>query len=232
MLENIRPEVLIYIPVMLFSLTVHEFAHALAAKLGGDHTATYQGRLTLNPIVHMDPIGTVLMPLLAIFQSGFPMLFWAKPVPVNLLRLRHSIWHVYVALAGPASNLLLAALAVTVLKLIMMVGGLPLAIQMQGPSDASGSSMAEAIFLVFQMFIHVNIWLAIFNMIPLPPLDGSTLVYYFFIRGNHKAEMAWLNFSQYGFIALFLMIQIRPVQDLLARANSIPFEFVMNWVKL
>src|SRR5687767_13202958 len=98
-----EPHVLLSLPVFLFSLTVHECAHALVAWWGGDDTASLQGRLTLNPVSHIDPIGTILIPLLNML-SNFPLIGWAKPVPVNPMRLKNSMWMVYVAAAGPISN--------------------------------------------------------------------------------------------------------------------------------
>ncbi len=189
-----NPELLIWFPVFLFSLTLHEFAHALAAKWGGDMTATYKGRLTLNPIPHIDPIGTVALPLMSAL-SGVPLIGWAKPVPVNDLRLRHSRWTVWVSLAGPISNLLLVAIAAIILKVVFafnLLGG--------GPVTPGFGSAAGAILLVGIMFIMVNTGLAIFNMLPIPPLDGSHVFHYFFVRRNPRMWKVWEFMHLYGFL--------------------------------
>ena len=109
---------LMFYPMFLFSLTIHEIAHALTANWGGDMTATYQDRLSLNPVVHMDPIGTFLIPIINSIHST-PLFGWAKPVPVNEARFSDMRWNVVVALAGPFSNFLLALFASLVFSLLL-----------------------------------------------------------------------------------------------------------------
>jgi Zn-dependent protease len=161
-LESLTPEILAqgitYYVVLLFSLSVHESAHAWMALQMGDDTAARQGRITLNPLAHIDPIGTVAIPLLQIFWGGVPLLGWAKPTPVagqNLRRLARG--HVMVAGAGPVSNLLLA-FGFTAL---LFVG-------FRTPARDVDPLMALLI-----TGVQMNVVLAIFNLIPLPPLDGS-----------------------------------------------------------
>jgi len=145
--------------VLLGSLSIHEAAHAWAADRLGDPTARLLGRLTLNPVAHIDPIGTLLLPGIAIL-TGIPIIGWAKPVPVNLHQLRHPRRDfMYIAAAGPASNLLQAVVIATVAWLIFP-GGLE-----QG---LLGLLLAQAIFL--------NVLLALFNLIPVPPLDGGNVI--------------------------------------------------------
>ena len=150
---------------LLLALTVHEAAHAWAASRLGDPTARLQGRLSLNPAVHIDPIGTIMLPLLA-FALNAPIIGWAKPVPVDgryLKNFRRDF--MWIALAGPASNLLLAMLA------SLMLRALPLL-----PASVGTISIVEPLLQFAYGFFRVNILLAMFNMIPVPPLDGSNVV--------------------------------------------------------
>jgi Zn-dependent protease len=150
---------------LLLALTVHEAAHAWAASRLGDPTARLQGRLSLNPAVHIDPIGTVLLPLLA-FAMNAPIIGWAKPVPVDGRHLKHFrrdfMW---IALAGPASNVLLAILASLLLRAMPLL-----------PVSVGTISIVEPLLQFAYGFFRVNILLAMFNMIPVPPLDGSNVV--------------------------------------------------------
>jgi len=145
--------------VLLFSLSVHESAHGWMAYRMGDDTAAQQGRISLNPFVHIDPVGTVLIPLLQIFWGG-PFLGWAKPTPVgahNFRRLARG--HILVAGAGPVSNLLLALLFTAALFVAVRVS----------PSETFHTPLLAILITGVQM----NVALAIFNLVPLPPLDGS-----------------------------------------------------------
>ncbi|GIX44389.1 MAG: peptidase M50 [Candidatus Sumerlaea sp.] len=215
------PELLLYIPVFLFSLTVHEFAHALTARAAGDMTAAYRGRLTLNPIAHIDPIGTVVLPLLALF-SGVPMIGWAKPVPVNELHFRRPIWTVWVALSGPLSNFFLA---------ILFAGVLKLAVHANLLSSLPESFLSILVTLV-QTFIVLNVVLGMFNLLPIPPLDGSHIVYHFLIRGNERLWGLWMFLHQYGFLILWVAILVPPVRALLASAYMVPIQFLLSWVQM
>lgn len=150
--------VLILFAILVASLSVHEAAHAATADRLGDSTARQLGRITLNPLAHIDWIGTVLFPLVAIY-TGFPLIGWAKPVPVNFRNLRSPRRDfAIIAAAGPASNLILAA-------------GLALIVAIAG-SDYEVSNI-EAILI---RAVNLNILLAIFNMIPVPPLDGGNVL--------------------------------------------------------
>jgi len=151
--------------VLLFSLTVHETAHAWTADRLGDPTARLLGRVSLNPVVHADLIGTVLFPLIGMMTSA-PIIGWAKPVPVNISRLRRERRdYVLVAAAGPASNLLLAVGAAFVLA------ALPIAPVVLGEPNVSAPI---ATFL--SRALELNVLLAVFNMLPIPPLDGGNVV--------------------------------------------------------
>jgi Zn-dependent protease len=156
--------------VLLFSLSFHEAAHAWAALRMGDDTALREGRISLNPVVHIDPIGTVLLPLLMFLSSGSPVFGWAKPTPYNPANFRHdrtmARGHVMVAGAGPISNLILA-LVFTVLLLVSLKAGLI------DPSYVQRNAPPPPLLVLLATGLQINVLLAIFNLLPLPPLDGS-----------------------------------------------------------
>lgn len=157
-MENL-PFQLTLFALLLISLSIHEAAHAWAADRLGDPTARQLGRLTLNPAAHIDPIGTLLLPAIAIF-TRLPIIGWAKPVPVNLHHLRHPRRDfMYIAAAGPISNLLQAVLFAVAARLAFP-GGIE-----QG---FAGELLLQGIFL--------NVLLALFNLIPVPPLDGGNVL--------------------------------------------------------
>ncbi len=212
------PHILLFIPVFLFALTFHEFAHAWTAKKAGDLTAAYAGRLTLNPLPHIDPIGTVVLPLAALLLN-VPMIGWAKPVPVNQLRFRKEIWHLWVSLAGPASNFLLAFVAALVLKLLG-----------SGPAVESTSASQVALLKLAIIFIQINITLAVFNMLPIPPLDGSSLVYFFLVRKIPNLWDVWVSLTRYGFLVLWILVAfVPPFQRLLSIAFRLPANLLLQW---
>jgi Zn-dependent protease len=159
------PSLFLSMLVLVFSLTVHEAAHAWTADKLGDPTARMLGRVSLNPMVHFDPIGTILLPLIAAI-SGAPLLGWAKPVPVRtrgLKNLRRDF--LLIAAAGPASNLLLAVGGALVWHIMRGMVGVDGSINPNGP----------VVFLL-DRFIIMNLLLAVFNMIPVPPLDGGNVL--------------------------------------------------------
>jgi Zn-dependent protease len=149
--------------VLLFSLSVHESAHAWAALRMGDDTAAQQGRITLNPLAHIDPVGTVLMPLLQFMWGGIPLLAWAKPTPVQANNFRAGMFRkgqILVAGAGPLSNFALALVFTALFFVFRRVAG-----------EAGDLTTPAWYLLAYGIFMNVG--LAIFNLVPLPPLDGS-----------------------------------------------------------
>ena len=156
-------QLLVILSVLLFSLTVHETAHAVTADWFGDPTARRLGRISLNPLVHLDPVGSVLLPLVGYFAGGF-VFGWAKPVPVNTANLKHHRRDfLVIAAAGPASNIVLAIGASVLLGVVP--GGL-----------AASEGVAGALATVGFAMLQLNLLLAVFNMLPIPPLDGGNVL--------------------------------------------------------
>jgi len=180
--------VLIYALPVLFSITVHEAAHAYAARYFGDYTATMLGRVTLNPVKHIDPIGTILMPLLLYFSTSGAFLFgYAKPVPVNFGKLRNPkrdmIW---VALAGPASNFV-QAIAWALLLVVLVA-----------------TQTDERFFIeMARAGILVNLVMWAFNLFPLPPLDGGRILVGLLPA---RAAMTFSRLEPYGFFIVLALV--------------------------
>ena len=177
------------IPAVLLGLTVHELAHAWVAVWLGDDTPRRMGRLSLNPIKHIDPVGAILLLI-----AGFG---WAKPVIIDRDQLRHPTRDdLLISVAGPFSNFVLAALLALLLRPIVMVGW----------TRIPGS--LDAIFTTFVAFIWINIGLGVFNLLPIPPLDGSHIVSSLLDRHNPKAAAAYRRIGSYALLAVILLDRV------------------------
>ncbi len=176
--------------VFLFAISVHESAHAWTANYYGDPTARMLGRITLNPIHHIDPIGTVLLPLAALIYH-FPMIGWAKPTPVNPLNFgkNHVRADIMTSVAGPVSNLIVATGSVIVLAVVLR-GRYVL------------GAAAEPLFTLFYAALQINVLLAVFNMIPLPPLDGSHVLRHFL---SGSALALYDRIGMFGLLLFFFL---------------------------
>jgi Zn-dependent protease len=195
--------------VLMFSVIVHEVAHGYVAMLNGDPTARLSGRITLNPIPHIDPIGTILLPLILLFTGSQLLFGWAKPVPVNPSYFRdYRLGEVTTSFAGPASNLLLALLFSFLLRL-----------HLGGPG----------LLLLAYYGCTINIFLAIFNLIPIPPLDGSHLVAAFL---PYRLLQYYRYLEPVGFIVILLLFYsgimgaiLMPIYRLIAAFMHVPLVF-------
>ncbi len=197
------PYLVIGLLVLIFSLSVHEAAHAWSASRLGDDTAKRLGRVTLNPVVHVDPIGTLLLPAIAMV-SGAPLIGWAKPTPVNTRNLRQPRRdHILVTAAGPMSNMLIAFVAAAALR-----------------AGASGDWLG---LLVIEA-LTLNVLLAVFNMLPLPPLDGGQILMAL-LPPRVAARFGFLY--EYGFLILLGLL----VSGILFSIIGPPYYLILSWLR-
>lgn len=178
-------EFIFQIAILIMSVVIHEVAHGYAANALGDPTARLQGRLTLNPLKHLDPVGSVIIPVISYFFGGF-IFGWAKPVPYNPYNLKPGRWpEVWVALAGPGSNVALAV----IFSVILRVG--------------INHNLPTGFVHITGLIILVNLLLAVFNLMPIPPLDGSRLLFAIFPEKVYRLRNF---FERYGFILVIFFI--------------------------
>ncbi len=196
---------LITFPLLLVSITIHEFSHGCAAYKLGDPTAKYSGRLTLNPLAHIDPVGTIILPLMLFFASQGKFVFGAaKPVPVNFNLLRNPkrdiIW---VGASGPAANFILAFILSVVLKII---------------------PLNDFLSVITLKLILINVILGVFNLIPIPPLDGSRIA-----AGLMPKNIAYQysKIEPYGFIIVILLIYLGIFNRIIFPVVKI----ILSWLK-
>ena len=195
--------------VLLFALSLHESAHGWMASLLGDQTARMLGRITLNPIKHIDPVGTIMLPLVALV-THIPVIGWAKPTPVNSRNFKHYVRDdILTTLAGPVSNVIASVVSLLVLIVLAKTSPVGLAsvrsVAMRGiagpdPLLMAVSPIAYPLVLIFYFGMLLNLFLAAFNLLPLPPLDGSHIF-------RHMLPYRWLPvYDRLGILSLFLML--------------------------
>src|ERR1700730_16588645 len=196
-------DILFQLIVFLFAISIHESAHAWMASRRGDQTARMLGRVTLNPIKHIDPVGTVLLPLIAMV-SHFPVIGWAKPTPVDPRNFKNPVLDdILTAVVGPISNFIVAGGAVLILVLVKIVS--PTARQIvfgipQGLTQPDTNSFLVPLCLLIYELMVINIVLAVFNLIPVPPLDGSHVLRHLLPAGLLRI------YDTLGMVGLFLLV--------------------------
>ena len=197
------------LPIFLLAIVFHEYAHAWMAKRFGDPTAEREGRLTFNPAAHLDPLGTIFFPLLSVFIGGV-MFGWARPVPIDLRyfkNVRSGIF--WVSFAGPLANLVLAVLCAFGLVFI-------------DTQVSQVSGVSDPLRMMFQQGLRINLILAVFNLIPFPPLDGSKMVSSFL---DYEKARKFEELGRYSFIFIILLWTTNFFSYLL-----IPVHFLMGIV--
>ncbi len=187
------------IVVLLFAISVHESAHAWMANRLGDPTAKMLGRVSLNPIVHIDPFGTILVPALLVL-FGFPAFGWAKPTPVDPRNFKNIVRDdILTAVAGPISNFITAFVAVVILAFVARA-------PMSGAGGLfRGTDVAGPLAQMFELAILINVVLAVFNLIPLPPLDGSHVIRHFLSYDSLKM------YDRFGYFGLMILMFVLPM---------------------
>ena len=196
--EQLIPQLVIYMVVLLLAISAHEAAHAWMSYKFGDDTARLLGRITLNPVAHTDPIGTLLIPIVNFILSAggarFFLIGWGKPTPVNPLRWRQKdLANVMVSIAGILANLLIAVIAFIIIKIFLVMGVF----------QSMSQDLAEPVALLLESMLTMNISLAVFNLLPFPPLDGSKVLETF-LPASMQPILATLE--QYGFLILMVLM--------------------------
>ena len=197
-ISTIARQIIISAFPILIAIVFHELSHGFVANKLGDPTAKMLGRLTLNPIAHIDPIGTIIMPLmLIIFTHGQFVFGYAKPVPINPMNFKNPKRDMAIsAAAGPITNILLAVLSVLILKLVIV----PVSFILPG---AISAAVMAPLSMIFQSSAVVNVVLAVFNMIPIPPLDGGRVLTGFL---PYKQAVSFSKIEPFGFIIVIFLI--------------------------
>ncbi len=185
---------LLLLVILLFSAIIHEISHGYVAERLGDPTARLLGRLSLNPKKHIDPVMSILLPFLLIF-SGSPVIFGAaKPVPVDPFNLKDGRKDIaLVSLAGPLSNIIIAIISAILIKIMFLIN----------PAIILNNFFAFYIYMFLKIVVQINLLLAIFNLIPIPPLDGSKI---FSLLLPEKQARIYLAFGSVGFLIIFMLL--------------------------
>ena len=197
--EQLIPQLVIYMVVLLLAISAHEAAHAWMSDKFGDDTARLLGRVTLNPLAHTDPIGTLLIPIVGFIVGAmgggrFPLIGWGKPTPVNPLRWRQKdLANVMVSIAGILANSLIAIIAFTIIKVLLVTGTF----------YRIPDGLREPVALFLEFLLTMNISLAVFNLLPFPPLDGSKILETFLPA---SAQPILETLERYSYIILMVMI--------------------------
>ena len=205
--------------VLLLAISAHEAAHAWMSDRFGDDTARLLGRVTLNPVAHTDPIGTLLIPIVNFLISasgggGFFLIGWGKPTPVNPLRWRQKdLANVMVSIAGILANLLIAIIAFTIIK-VLRVTGLAYAIP---------DSLLEPVGLLLTNMLSMNISLAVFNLLPVPPLDGSKVLETFL---PPSMQPLYEILEQYGFVILMVLMYMGVFSAIVSPILNVVYSFL------
>jgi Zn-dependent protease len=213
--SNLVGLLIIYVVVLLFAISAHEAAHAWMSYKFGDDTAYLLGRVTLNPVAHTDPIGTLLIPIVNFigamhFGVFIPLIGWGKPTPVNPLRWRNKdVANVMVSLAGIMVNTLIAVVAFIAFKALLVTGALA--------EGGSLASVGEPVGLLLGQALFMNLSLAVFNLLPIPPLDGSKVLYSVLPASAHGALDA---LEQYSYIILIAIMYFGIVGAIIAPIRS------------
>lgn len=209
---SIIQKVAVFIIPMIFAITLHEAAHAFVAKKYGDDTAQQMGRLSLNPLHHIDPIGTILFPLIGIIFGGF-IFGWAKPVPINFARLHNPKKNIlWIALAGPASNFAQALIWALILKLSFMIGGY----------------FGMPLSLMAQAGIMINISLMILNLLPILPLDGGRVL---FSLLPVKQANTYARMEPYGMWILIILLLMGGLTYVIQPIFQIIVGFILSLIQ-
>jgi Zn-dependent protease len=216
----------------LFAISVHESAHAWTANRCGDPTASMLGRISLNPARHIDPVGTIVMPLIALV-TGFPVIGWAKPTPVDPRNFKNPVADdILTSVAGPVSNFLVAIGAVAVMFVVAktsveghgLVQSMPFAYHM-GSAGVGGSSFLAPLTLFLYELMLINVVLGVFNLIPVPPLDGSHVLRHFLSESVRRAYDAMGIFGLLALVYLGGNLLSRLISPFLRFFNEVLIKF-------
>ena len=190
---------ILYMVALVFSLSVHESAHAWMSNQFGDDLARLQGRISLNPASHVDPIGTLLFPAIAFFTHA-PLIGWAKPTPVNPLKWRNKrVANFWVSAAGAISNFIIAFVAGVGIRILYSTGIIDGRLKLEGSDSVIATGAVELLFV----FFILNVSLGVFNLLPIPPLDGSKVLQSIL---PESFEAGFETLERFGFILLFIAI--------------------------